>query len=187
MKKLLFFALFYLAFTSQSYADTHIDSWTDNQLCGWMQSSDIPKYISDEVNERELYCVDGVSSEEEVNVVEVVVEVTVVEVVEVEKEVELSEEPKPEVITTADEDLSLGIAIAKQGDFNSAIEYLSSSLKKNPNNSVSYYYLGKAQAKLGMYSDALQNYQKALELNKRYIEVHNSLGILYASQGNIRE
>ena len=127
MKHFSFFVLLYAAFTTLAYADTHIDSWTDNQLCGWMQSSDIPKYISDEVNERELYCIDGVSTEEEVNVVEVLVEVTVVEVVEVEKEVESKEEPEPEVITTADEDLSLGIPIAKQGDFNSANEYLSSS------------------------------------------------------------
>tara|TARA_B110000008_G_scaffold270571_1_gene300968 strand:- start:955 stop:1779 length:825 start_codon:yes stop_codon:yes gene_type:complete len=178
MKKYSLILLLNMSLVALAHADNHIDDWTDNQLCGWMQSSAIPKYISDEVGERELYCIDGISSDEEVNVVEVVVELTVVEV---EKEVE--EEP----ITSANEDLSFGISAAKQGDFNGAIDYLTASLKKNPNNAVAYYFLGKTFAKLGGYSKALENYKKALELNKRYTEVYNSLGVLYASQGNIRQ
>ena len=114
--KRFFLLVLSLCLASFTYG-ANLDEWTDDQLCGWMQSSNIPKNISDEVNDRELYCKDGISTQEEINVVEVVVEVTVVEIIEVEKVVEAVP------ITSADEDLSFGIAEAKKGDFNSAIDY----------------------------------------------------------------
>ena len=79
MKRFFLLALS-LGLASFAYGD-NLDEWTDDQLCGWMQSSDIPKNISDEVSDRDLYCKDGISTQEEVNVVEVVVEVTVVEII----------------------------------------------------------------------------------------------------------
>ena len=185
MKKFFLLVMLSLGLTSVSYGD-YLDDWTDDQLCGWMDQLFPPAYMAAEVKERGIICEGGVAVEEEVKVVEVVVEVTVVKVVEVVEVVEEVVEVV-EVVTSSDEDLSLGISAAKEGDYNSAVDFLTLSIEKNPNNAVGYYFLGKSLAKLGLYSESLQNYRKALELNERNSEVHNSLGILYASQGNYRE
>ena len=41
------------------------------------------------------------------------------------------------------------------------------------------YYQGKVN-----YAKAIDAYQKALEINPNYVEVHNNLGIIYTTQGN---
>ena len=58
MKKLI---LTFLAsgFISTSYAG-YFDNWSNNDLCGWMNSSSVPKNIQTEVTNRELLCYGGV-------------------------------------------------------------------------------------------------------------------------------
>ena len=58
MKKLI---LTFLAssFISTSYAG-YFDNWSNNDLCGWMNSSSVPKNIQTEVTNRELLCFGGV-------------------------------------------------------------------------------------------------------------------------------
>lgn len=169
MKKLFLLVLLSLGLTSVSsiLAIGHIGDWTDDQLCGWMQKPSPPAYMVAEVKERGISCEGGVA----------IAYATSTEVVAT----------WTEVVTSSDEDLSLGISAAKEGDYNSAIDFLTSSIEKNPNNSVAYYFLGKSLHKVGLDSESEQNYRKALELNARYPEVHYSLGVLYASQGNYRE
>jgi len=89
-------------------------------------------------------------------------------------------------VTSFDTDISLGITAAKQGDHSRAINFFKSSLEKNPNNAQGYYYLAKSLYKVGLNSESEQNYHKAIELNMNYPEAHNSLGILYTSQGNYK-
>ena len=59
MKKLI---LTFLAFNliSISYAG-YFDNWSNNDLCGWMNSSSVPENIQTEVTNRELLCYDGVA------------------------------------------------------------------------------------------------------------------------------
>ena len=57
MKKLLLLILLSLGLTTISYGG-YLDNWTDNELCGWMDSAP-PANIIAEVNMRGLYC-DGV-------------------------------------------------------------------------------------------------------------------------------
>ena len=59
MKKLI---LTFLAsgFISTSYAG-YFDNWSNNDLCGWMNSSSVPKNIQTEVSNRELLCYGGVA------------------------------------------------------------------------------------------------------------------------------
>ena len=59
MKKL--YLLLLLVLSTTSYAD-YLDSWSNNDLCGWMESSSTPKYISDEVKNRNVSCSRGVES-----------------------------------------------------------------------------------------------------------------------------
>ena len=58
MKKII---LTFLAsgFISTSYAG-YFDNWSNNYLCGWMNSSSVPKNIQTEVTNRELLCYGGV-------------------------------------------------------------------------------------------------------------------------------
>ena len=38
----------------------YLDDWTNNDLCGWMDSSSPPEYIQTEVQKREIICYGGV-------------------------------------------------------------------------------------------------------------------------------
>ena len=61
MKKLFLFLLLSFVLTTISFAN-YLDSWSNNDLCGWMESSSTPKYISDEVKNRNVSCSRGVES-----------------------------------------------------------------------------------------------------------------------------
>jgi hypothetical protein len=45
--------------TSASYA-AYLDDWSNDDLCGWMESSSAPKYIQNEVEKREILCYGGI-------------------------------------------------------------------------------------------------------------------------------
>ena len=45
--------------TSASYA-AYLDDWSNDDLCGWMDSTSTPEYIQKEVDKREILCYRGV-------------------------------------------------------------------------------------------------------------------------------
>ena len=45
--------------TSAAYA-AYLDDWSNDDLCGWMESSSAPEYIQKEVEKREILCYGGV-------------------------------------------------------------------------------------------------------------------------------
>jgi len=45
--------------TSAIYA-AYLDDWSNNDLCGWMDSTSAPEYIQKEVDKREILCYRGV-------------------------------------------------------------------------------------------------------------------------------
>ena len=49
---------FITSLLSVSYA-AYLDDWSNNDLCGWMESTSTPKYILDEVNKRKILCSGG--------------------------------------------------------------------------------------------------------------------------------
>ena len=57
MKKNIF-VLFIITFSSLSYAD-YLNTWSNNDLCGWTESTSIPKYMSDEIIKRDISCSNG--------------------------------------------------------------------------------------------------------------------------------
>ena len=59
MKKLIL-TFFASSFISNSYAG-YFDNWSNNDLCGWMNSSSVPENIQTEVSNRELLCYGGLS------------------------------------------------------------------------------------------------------------------------------
>ena len=45
--------------TSAAYA-AYLDDWSNDDLCGWMESSSAPEYIQNEVEKREILCYGGI-------------------------------------------------------------------------------------------------------------------------------
>ena len=58
MKKLPLITLGFVLI-SGAYAD-YLDGWSNNDLCGWTNSSSIPEHIQIEVDKREIICYGGV-------------------------------------------------------------------------------------------------------------------------------
>jgi len=58
MNKML---LIFLAAGLTSAANAaYLDDWSNDDLCGWMESSSAPEYIQKEVEKREILCYGGV-------------------------------------------------------------------------------------------------------------------------------
>ena len=51
--------LFITSFISVSHAG-YLDDWSNDDLCGWTNSSSIPEHIQIEVDKREIICYGGV-------------------------------------------------------------------------------------------------------------------------------
>ena len=58
MKKILVIFLV-SSFTSPVFA-AYLDDWSNDDLCGWTNSSSIPEHIQIEVDKREILCYGGV-------------------------------------------------------------------------------------------------------------------------------
>ena len=58
MKKLILIA-FTLSITNLAYA-SYLDEWSNDELCGWTSSADIPEHIQNEVKKREILCYGGI-------------------------------------------------------------------------------------------------------------------------------
>ena len=58
MKKIfvIFLALSLTGVTQASY----LDDWSNDDLCGWMDSTSTPEYIQKEVDKRDILCYGGV-------------------------------------------------------------------------------------------------------------------------------
>ena len=51
--------LFITSLITVSHA-SYLDHWSNDDLCGWMESSSTPKHILDEVDKREILCYGGI-------------------------------------------------------------------------------------------------------------------------------
>ena len=53
--------LFFLisSLTGATYA-AYLDDWSNDALCGWMESASAPEYIQKEVEKREILCYGGI-------------------------------------------------------------------------------------------------------------------------------
>ena len=47
-----------LSLTGTTYA-AYLDDWSNDDLCGWMESASAPEYIQKEVDKREILCHGG--------------------------------------------------------------------------------------------------------------------------------
>jgi len=61
-KKLLYslLGLFIGLLISLSSNANYLSDWSNDNLCGWMESTSTPEYILDEVDKREILCSSGI-------------------------------------------------------------------------------------------------------------------------------
>jgi hypothetical protein len=58
MKKITLISVF-ISLSSAAYS-SYLDTWSNNDLCGWMESASVPEYIQNEVEKREILCFGGI-------------------------------------------------------------------------------------------------------------------------------
>lgn len=80
--------------------------------------------------------------------------------------------------TKVNSDLAAAIKFYKQGNYTQCYDKLEASLKKDPSNALAYYYKGMTAAQIGKKEEAIESYQKTLELSSK-----NSNLIKYAEKG----
>ena len=80
---------------------------------------------------------------------------------------------------------NLGLALAEQGDLQSAIEEYQESIRIKPNFAFPHNNLGLALSKQGKLDAAIREYREALLIDPAYANAHNNLGIALAGQGDL--
>jgi tetratricopeptide (TPR) repeat protein len=78
----------------------------------------------------------------------------------------------------------VGIALARQGNFESALTHFRAAVEAYPQYPDGYCGLGATLANLGKIEEAVQNYETALQLNPNYPMAHNNLGACLWRLGN---
>jgi tetratricopeptide (TPR) repeat protein len=73
----------------------------------------------------------------------------------------------------------------KAGNYENAIPFFETVLKKNPKNADAFNYIGYSYRKLGEVDLALEHYRKALELDAEHLGANEYLGALYLELGQL--
>ena len=58
MKKTILISVL-IILSTRAYS-SYLDTWSNNDLCGWMESASVPEYIQNEVEKREILCFSGI-------------------------------------------------------------------------------------------------------------------------------
>lgn len=65
------------------------------------------------------------------------------------------------------------------GDLEKALIFFNNALELNKNNKITYANLGEVYKRMKQYKKAINAYQTALNLDSRYINAHNEMGMVY--------
>jgi protein O-mannosyl-transferase len=78
---------------------------------------------------------------------------------------------------------NLGVVLARNGNFDDAIEQYRTALNFKPDYLEAYYNLGNALARKGDTRAAIYNYQKALQLNPEFFKSYYNIARILSNQG----
>jgi protein O-mannosyl-transferase len=82
---------------------------------------------------------------------------------------------------------NLGLALARRGEFNEAIDHYRKALEFKPDYVESHINLGAALAGHGQIGEAIEHYRKAVQFEPGSAEAHNNLGNALAGRGSLDE
>ena len=77
--------------------------------------------------------------------------------------------------------LDKGIDYLYCSQFEEAIEYFDKSIKYDNKNHEAYFYRGCAKYNIYQKEDALDDYNKTLEINPNYLQAYFNIGLYYRS------
>jgi len=83
--------------------------------------------------------------------------------------------------------LKKGVMFLRDADCQNAIESLSIAADRNPRLGEAYGYMGVAFYILGMWTEAMDNYQKALSLDSTLEKVYFFRGVLHSQLAHYQE
>jgi len=78
-----------------------------------------------------------------------------------------------------------GVAQARLGRIDEAIESFQHSMRVNPENALTYYNLANAQKEKGRAKDAISSYKTALKYKPDYVHALRNIANIYLEQGDI--
>jgi lipoprotein NlpI len=78
-----------------------------------------------------------------------------------------------------------GIAYARKGQYDRAIEDLDQAIRLNPNYAVAFSNRGLAYARKDQYDRALEDLDQAIRLNPNYAAAFNNRGSAYSAKGDL--
>jgi Flp pilus assembly protein TadD len=90
---------------------------------------------------------------------------------------------KPEAMTVSELEKAGDVARAEK-DYDRAISYFQTALRKDKKNAVLYNKLGLSYLKSGNLPEARDNFEKAAKRNNKYAEALNNVGAVYYVQKN---
>jgi len=77
-----------------------------------------------------------------------------------------------------------GIAYARKGQYDRAIEDLDQAIRLNPNYTEAFRNRGTAYGLKGQLDRAIQDYDQAIRLNPNYAEAYNNRGLTKRAKGD---
>jgi tetratricopeptide (TPR) repeat protein len=73
------------------------------------------------------------------------------------------------------------------GDYSSADQWLTLSLQWNPRDAEAWYYLGRTKYNENRFEEAIQAFQKCLDLQPQFVPAVDGLGLSHAGLGHIAD
>jgi len=83
--------------------------------------------------------------------------------------------------------LSLGLALARQGKLVEAVEHYQTALRLEPDYADAYTNVGVALANQGRLAEAIEHYRQALRIKRDHADAHTNWGAALAQQGKLDE
>ena len=72
-------------------------------------------------------------------------------------------------------------------DWETAISKLEEVLRSTPNSAKAHFLLGNVYAQQDQFTKAEEHFNKALELDPKYVDARSNLGVVYYRQGKLQE
>ncbi|MCO6437065.1 MAG: tetratricopeptide repeat protein [Phycisphaerae bacterium] len=81
----------------------------------------------------------------------------------------------------------LGLALAKQGDADSALDHFLAVLEQVPNHADTHYFVGLIRRRQGNLDAARRHFEAAIALRPDHVDARNNLAAIYVKEGRIDE
>ena len=83
--------------------------------------------------------------------------------------------------------VEIGKFYLSRGEYENAVKAFTLAIKTNSNNATLYFYRGQGLIRLKLYSKAIDDFSRAIDLRKDYVDAYINKALAYASINNLEE